>query len=174
MVRIGWNPLEFHLVERLPKGRMLNGECCRHNPFKARITRLPECDGRKLVIHPNNTMNSHLRLMDYVKIWDFHVRNWRENEEVNHVELKSAIPMELEQRHIIKFLHHKGLKLDNVVTELPDMYGQDACAKLSIKYWFHQLRLGRKDLTTQLLGGRTTFDDTNAEILSILRRSPFS
>jgi hypothetical protein len=27
------------------------------------------------------------------------------NDEVNHVELKSAIPMELEQRHIIKLLH---------------------------------------------------------------------
>jgi hypothetical protein len=96
------------------------------------------------------------------------------NDEVNHVELKSAIPARLEQRHIIKFLHLKGLKLDDIVTELSDMYGQDAYAKPSIKYWLHQLRLRRKDLMTQHMGGRPTLEDTEAEILSILRRSPFS
>jgi hypothetical protein len=82
--------------------------------------------------------------------------------------------MELEQRHIIKFLHLKGLKLDDLVTELSDMYGQDAYAKPSIKYELHQLRLGRNNLTTQHMGGRSTLNDTDAEILSIPRKSPFS
>jgi hypothetical protein len=59
------------------------------------------------------------------------------NDDVNHAELKSAIPMEPERRHIIKFLHLKGLKLDDIVTELSDMYGHDAYAKPSIKYWLY-------------------------------------
>jgi hypothetical protein len=46
------------------------------------------------------------------------------NDEVNHVKLKNAIPMGHERRHIIKFLHFKGLKLDDIVTELSDMYGR--------------------------------------------------
>jgi hypothetical protein len=96
------------------------------------------------------------------------------NDEVKLVELKSAIPMELEQRHIIKFMHLKGLKLDDLVAELSDMYGQDAYAKPSIKYWLHQFRLGRKNLTTQHIDGRPTLDDTDVEILSILRRCSLS
>jgi hypothetical protein len=61
------------------------------------------------------------------------------NNEVNHVELKSTIPMELEQRHIIKFLHLKGLKLDDIATELANVYGKDPYANPSIKYRLHQL-----------------------------------
>jgi hypothetical protein len=82
--------------------------------------------------------------------------------------------MELQQRHIIKFLHLKDLKLDDIVTKLFDVYGQDVSAKPSIKYWLHPLRLGRKDLTTQHMGGRPTLGNTNNGILSILRGSLFS
>jgi hypothetical protein len=54
------------------------------------------------------------------------------------------------------------------------MHGQDAHATPSVKYWLHRFKLGRKDLTTQHMGGRLTLDDTDAEMLSIRRRSPFS
>jgi hypothetical protein len=76
------------------------------------------------------------------------------NDEVNQAELKSAIPMKLEQRQVIKFLHLKGLKLDDIVTKLSNMYGQDVYAKSSIKQWLHQLRLGRKDLTHNIWAGQ--------------------
>jgi hypothetical protein len=33
------------------------------------------------------------------------------------------------------------------------MNGQDAYAKPNIKYWLHELRLGRKSRTTQNMGG---------------------
>jgi hypothetical protein len=82
--------------------------------------------------------------------------------------------MELEQRHIIKFLHPKGLELGDSTVELLSLYGQDAYTKLSIKYRLHELRLGRKDLTTQHVGGRPPFDDTDPETLSILWTSRFS
>ena len=82
--------------------------------------------------------------------------------------------MELEQRHIIKFLSRKGLKLRAIVTELSEQYGADAYDEPSIKYWLHQLKLGRKDLSTQHVGGRPPLDDTDTGILSILQRSPFA
>jgi hypothetical protein len=82
--------------------------------------------------------------------------------------------MELERRLVIKFLHVKGIRLGNIVTELSDMSGRYVHAKPSIKYWPHQLRLGRKDLTIHHLSGRPTLDDTDAEISSMFRISPFS
>jgi hypothetical protein len=82
--------------------------------------------------------------------------------------------MELEQRHTIKFLHLKGPKLRDIVVKLSSLYGQDAYVRSSIKYWLHQLRMRRKDFTTQHVGGRPSFDDTDTDFPSVLRISPFS
>jgi hypothetical protein len=38
--------------------------------------------------------------------------------DVNHQKRKSVASMELKQRHVIKFLHVKDLKLDEIATEL--------------------------------------------------------
>jgi hypothetical protein len=38
----------------------------------------------------------------------------------------------------------------------------------------HQLKPGRKDLTMQHIGGGSSLDDSDTEILSVLRRSLFS
>jgi hypothetical protein len=56
--------------------------------------------------------------------------------------------MEMEQRHVIKFLDVKGLKLDGVTTQLSTTYDQDADAPPGIKYLLHQIKLGRTDLQT--------------------------
>jgi hypothetical protein len=45
--------------------------------------------------------------------------------------------MELEWRHVIKFLLIKGLKLGEITAELSNPYGRDAYAAPSIKYWLH-------------------------------------
>jgi hypothetical protein len=82
--------------------------------------------------------------------------------------------MDLEQRHVIRFLHLKGLKLDVIAVKFVDTYGQDAYAKPSIKYSIHQIKLGRIDLTSQHSGGQPMLDDLDAEILSALRTFPFS
>jgi hypothetical protein len=82
--------------------------------------------------------------------------------------------MELEQHHIIKFLHLTDLKLGDIVVELSSLSGKDAHTRSSIKYWLHQLRLGRIDLTTQHAGGRPPLDDIDTELLSVLSPSPFS
>jgi transposase len=82
--------------------------------------------------------------------------------------------MELEQRYVIRFLQVKGLKLNEIATELPNTYGRDASAPPSIKYWLHQIKLGRTDLKTQHGGGRPRLDDIDAEILLVLRKFTFS
>jgi hypothetical protein len=41
--------------------------------------------------------------------------------------------MELERCYIIKFLHFKTLKVQEIATELSSAYGQDACARSSIE-----------------------------------------
>jgi hypothetical protein len=76
--------------------------------------------------------------------------------------------MELEHRCIIKFPHLKSLKLGDIVVDLSTLYGEDAYTRPSIKYWLHQFKLGRTDLTTQHVGGRPYLDDTDAETLSVL------
>jgi hypothetical protein len=95
------------------------------------------------------------------------------NDSANPGKLKNVNPMEVEQRCIIKFLHLKSLKLGYIVVELSTRYAEDAYTRSSIKYWLHQLKLERTDLTTQHVGGRLYLDDTDAEIRSVLRISPF-
>jgi hypothetical protein len=75
--------------------------------------------------------------------------------------------MGLEQRHIIRFLSSKDLKLDSIATDLSGPYGQDASEQASTKFWMHQLKLGRTDLTAQHADRRPALDDTDTEIVSV-------
>jgi hypothetical protein len=55
MVAIAWNPLGFPLIVALPKGRTFNAEYYRDN-ILGELTQLqPEDDGRRLVVHADNT-----------------------------------------------------------------------------------------------------------------------
>jgi hypothetical protein len=51
---MAWNPLRCHLVDVLPKGRILNADSCRDNIVRALIPLLPEAAGRKLLLHADN------------------------------------------------------------------------------------------------------------------------
>jgi hypothetical protein len=45
--------------------------------------------------------------------------------DVNHQNRKSFPLMEMEQRHVIQFLHFKCLKFDEITPELSSAYGRD-------------------------------------------------
>jgi hypothetical protein len=75
------------------------------------------------------------------------MRNDEENDGKNRGKLKSITPMELGQRHIIKFLDPKGLILEDIATILSNLDGKGLSRKSSIKYWLPELKLGRKYLT---------------------------
>jgi hypothetical protein len=55
MVNIAWNPLGFPLIVALPKGCTVNAEYYRDNILAALTQLQPEDDGRKLVVHADNT-----------------------------------------------------------------------------------------------------------------------
>jgi hypothetical protein len=54
-VTLAWNPLRFHLVEALPKGRIFNAEYYPDNILTALIQLLPDPGGRKLGICASNS-----------------------------------------------------------------------------------------------------------------------
>jgi hypothetical protein len=81
--------------------------------------------------------------------------------------------MDLEQLHIIKFSRIRSLKLGEIAKELSSAYDPDTYTPLSRKYWLHQIKLGRTDLQTQHAGERPPLNDTDAKILSLLRKYPF-
>jgi hypothetical protein len=53
---IAWNPLGFHLIVGLPKGRTFNAEYHRDNILAALTQFQPENDRRKLIVHADNAM----------------------------------------------------------------------------------------------------------------------
>jgi hypothetical protein len=87
---------------------------------------------------------------------------------------RNANSMDLAQRHIIKSLRIKGLRLGEIAKEFSSAYGVDAYTPPSAKYWLHQIKRGRTDLRTPHAHGRPPVDDIDAEILSLLRKYPFS
>jgi hypothetical protein len=111
--------------------------------------------------------------LNSLKTWDFPEKKHPTKRQPKSRRTETAASMELEQGHIMKFLYPKGLKLDDIAPELSNLDGHNACIKLSAKHSLHQLNLGRKDLTTQDVGG-TSLDDTGVDILPVLRRSLFS
>jgi histone-lysine N-methyltransferase SETMAR len=54
MLTIVCNPLEFHLLEALPKDRSFKVEYYRDSFFRALLPLRRQVDGRKLIIHVNN------------------------------------------------------------------------------------------------------------------------
>jgi hypothetical protein len=79
--------------------------------------------------------------------------------------------MKVQQRHIIKCPHLKGLKLDDIALAHSNRDGQNEQAKRNIESLLHQFKVGRKDFTAQHVGARPTLDDPDTEILLVLRRS---
>jgi hypothetical protein len=55
---------------------------------------------------------------------------------INYQKSKSVTSMELEQRHIIKFLHLKGLKLRKIDAELSSPSGQDVPPRRALNIGF--------------------------------------
>jgi len=86
----------------------------------------------------------------------------------------SMTSVELEQRFVIKYLRRKGMKLYAIHQELCSTYGEAVYSIETVKYWLHQIKLEREDLTDQPTSGRPPLDDLDASIMRELLREPFS
>jgi hypothetical protein len=61
-------------------------------------------------------------------------QNGEHSWDVNHQKRKNVTSMEWEQFHVIKVVHVKGTKLNEIATECSNAYGPDVYAPLSIRY----------------------------------------
>jgi hypothetical protein len=53
-----------------------------------------------------------------------------------HLELH----LEIEQRYMVNYLYHKGMKLLVIVAELVVVYHEDAFDENRVKYWLHEIK----------------------------------
>jgi hypothetical protein len=73
-------------------------------------------------------------------------QNGGHSRDVNHQKRKNVISMQPNQLHVLKLSHVKSLELDEIATGLSKANDRDVFAPASIKYWFHQIKLGRAGL----------------------------
>jgi hypothetical protein len=70
--------------------------------------------------------------------------------------------MEIEQRYVVSYLHRKEMKLPVIAAELAAVYHEDAFEKNRVKYWLHEMKVHRSDLSDQPSSGRRPLEDTEA------------
>jgi hypothetical protein len=56
---------------------------------------------------------------------------------------------EIEQRYVVSHLDCNGLKRPAIVAELAAVYHTDAFDENRVKYWLHEIKLHRSDLSDQ-------------------------
>jgi hypothetical protein len=47
--------------------------------------------------------------------------------------------MEIEERYVVSYFHHKEMKLPAIVAELVTVYCEDAFDENRMKYWLHEI-----------------------------------
>jgi hypothetical protein len=65
------------------------------------------------------------------------------------------------------------MKLPAIVAELAAVCHEDAFDENRVKYWLHQIKLHRSDLSDRPSSGRPTFEDIDDRILQVLEAEPW-
>jgi hypothetical protein len=82
--------------------------------------------------------------------------------------------MEMQQRYVVNYLHHKGMELAAIVAELAALYHEDAFDENRVKYWLHEIMLHRSALSDRPSSGRSPLEDIDIRILQVLEAEPWS
>jgi hypothetical protein len=82
--------------------------------------------------------------------------------------------MEIEQRYVVSSLHRKTMKLPVIVAEPAAVYHEDGFDENGMKYWLHEIKLHRPDLSDRPSSGRLPLEDIDARILQVLEAEPWS
>jgi hypothetical protein len=61
--------------------------------------------------------------------------------------IRFELQMEIEQRYVMSHLHCKWMKLPAVVAELVAVCHENAFDENRVKYWLHEIKLHRSDLS---------------------------
>jgi hypothetical protein len=61
--------------------------------------------------------------------------------------IRFGLQMEIEQRCVVSYLHHKEMKLPTIVAELAAVCHKDVFDENRTKYWLYEIKLHRADLS---------------------------
>jgi hypothetical protein len=65
-----------------------------------------------------------------------------------HVDnIRLELHMGTEQRYMVSYLHHNGMNLPAIIAELAAVYRGEAFDENRVKYWLHEIKLHRSDLS---------------------------
>jgi hypothetical protein len=87
--------------------------------------------------------------------------------------IRLELQKEIEQRYVVSCLHCNGMKLPAIVTERAAVYHEDAFAENRVKYWLHEIKLHRSDLSDRASSGRPPLEDIDALILQVWESEPW-
>jgi transposase len=92
-----------------------------------------------------------------------------------HVDnIRLELQMEIEERYVVSYLHRKGMKLPAIVAELAAVHHENAFDENRVKYWLHEIKLHRSDLSDRPSSGRPPLEDIDARIRQVLEAEPWS
>jgi hypothetical protein len=87
--------------------------------------------------------------------------------------IRFELQIEIEQRCVVSYIHRKGMKLPANVAELTAVYHENAFDENRVKYWPHEIKLHRSDLSDRPSSGRLPLEDIDARILQVLEAEPW-
>jgi hypothetical protein len=91
---------------------------------------------------------------------------------VSNVRLELQI--KIEQMYVMSYLRRKGMKLPVIVAELAAISQEDAFDENRMKYWLHEIKLYRSDLSDRPSSGQPPLEDIDTRILQILEVESWS
>jgi hypothetical protein len=88
--------------------------------------------------------------------------------------IRLELQMEIEQTDVVNHVRRKGMKLPATLAELAAIYHEDAFDVNRVKYWLHEIKSHRSDLSDRPSSGRLLFENIDARILQVLEAEPWS
>jgi hypothetical protein len=88
--------------------------------------------------------------------------------------IRLVFRMEIAPRYAVSSLRRKGMKQAAIVAELAAVYSEDAFNENRVKYWRHEIKLHRSDLSDRPSSDRPPIEAIHAQILQVLEAEPWS
>jgi hypothetical protein len=88
--------------------------------------------------------------------------------------IRVEFQVEIEQKYVVSYIHHNGIKLPAIVAELAADYPEDAFDENRVKYWLHEIELYRSDLSNRPSSDRPPLEHIDVRILQVLEAEPYS
>jgi hypothetical protein len=79
--------------------------------------------------------------------------------------IRLELQMEIEQRYVMSCFRRKGRKLPAIVAELAAVCYGDAFDEDRVKYWLHEIKIHRSDLSERTSSGRPPLEEFDTRIL---------